>query len=126
MGRKPCDSRRHEAPPPLARTRRPDASTPGRHDRHAPRTGPAGGADRLVLVRGTLGRLLPLPGGAARTPPTPDRGPDVPAARPRPLRRGRPRPLGGEPVLPALHRRGVLPAPIAAAPLLAQPLARPD
>ena len=44
-GGKPCDSRRHEAPPPLARTRRPDASTPGRHDRHAPRAGPAGGAD---------------------------------------------------------------------------------
>ena len=30
------------------------------------------------------------------------------------------------PVLPALHRRGVLPAPTTYSPLLAQPLARPD
>src|SRR5690349_17620738 len=68
--------------------------------------------------------FFPSPEGRPALHPRLGRGPDVSAARPWPLRRGRPRPLGGEPVLPALHRRGVLPAPPAHSPLLAQPLAQ--
>src|SRR4028118_2085038 len=74
---------------------------------------------------GRGGRRAPLARGAARRPPTSGGRAAVPAARLRPFRRSRARPLGGEPVLPALHRRDPLPAPVPHPSLFPPPPARP-
>jgi hypothetical protein len=61
FGPEPCNfGSSDEAQIPRPRTGRSLASAPDRHDRHAPRTGEAGGADRLGVLRDGVGRVLPV------------------------------------------------------------------
>ena len=93
-----------EAQIPRPGTGRSLASAPDRHDRHAPRTGEAGGADRLGVLRDGVGRVLPLAYGTPGDVAAVGGGSALSAAHLPVVGRGRGRPLGGEPLLSAFLR----------------------
>src|SRR5215217_4026361 len=121
----PCSCQDHDGAPHAterAARDRADGSLPGqaRPDRRSePRAREARPCDRLALPRGALrGGLRGWARPAAPGHATDGGARDLEAPA-RPLRRGLVRTMDREPVLPALLRRGVLPAQTALRPLLA-------
>ena len=90
---------------------------------------PAGQArpgDRLAVSRGSVRRGLFRQGRPSAAADAADGGALDPQAHARSLRRGSVRPLGREPLLPVVLRRGVLPAQADLRPLVADALAPAD
>src|SRR6056297_3725190 len=103
LSSEPCDfGGPDEAQVPRPRAGRSAPSPAHRSDRHAPRAGPAGGADRLGVLRDGVGGVLPIAYGEAGDVPAAGRRAALPPAGPRALGWGGGGAVGGEPLLAAL------------------------
>src|SRR5262249_62253477 len=88
--------------------------------------GEAGAGDRLGFSGADVWGGLHRQAGPTAVADAADGGASDPQAHLRPFRRGSMRSLGGEPLLPVLLRRGILPTCIGVLPVIADALAPAD